>query len=113
EWRHHQPSFGDVDRGGHIAEAHQHSGFHRALEHARLDLSDRYFELAHRLAHRARLRATFIVKLSLLGDVFEIEWIGIGLIRVRRAVAHDDHVPAVAQGIAPFSLPPGVAAAAR
>ena len=51
-------------------------------------------QLAHRVADLARERAAVIVELALLGDVGDVERIGVGLILMRRAVAEHDHVPA-------------------
>src|SRR5262245_29201924 len=69
-----------------------------------MNLADGNLELAHRLPDRPRERAALVVELALLGDVVEIERVGIGLIPVRRAMAEDDHVAALAHGIDPFSL---------
>src|SRR5262245_32204828 len=69
-----------------------------------MNLADGNLELAHRLPDRPRERAALVVELALLGDVVEIERVGVGLIAVRRAVAEDNHVAALAHGIDPFGL---------
>ena len=40
-----------------------------------------------------------VVELALLGDVLRIEGIGVGLIRIGRAMTENDHMSALAQGI--------------
>ena len=62
-----------------------------------LHLPDRDLQLAHRLADLARERAALVVELALLGDIGEIERIGVGLILMGRAVPEHDDVPAAAQ----------------
>ncbi len=52
-----------------------------------------------------RQGAALVVELTLLGDVVEIEWIGVGLVAMGRAVSEDDNVPALAQFVQPCGAP--------
>ena len=99
-----EAALGDVGRGFDVAEAQQCAGVNGALEHAGLNLPHRDPEFAHRLADRFCQRTAFVVELALLGDISRIERVGVGLIRIGRAVAENDHVPALAQGVDPFRL---------
>ena len=69
-----------------------------------MDLADRNLQLAHVIPDRAGELATLIVELALLGDVLEIERVGVGLVAMGRAVAEDDDVTAAAHGRHPFGL---------
>ena len=82
----------------------QRAGLDRAIEHAGVHLADRDLQLAHRVADRAGKRAALIVELALLGDVREVERIGVSLILMGGAVTDDDDVAALAQGREPFGL---------
>src|SRR5437588_1762029 len=73
-------SFGEVDRCRQGAKAHQRPRLDRSIEHAGVDLSDRNPKLAQRIADCARQRATLLVELALLGDILEVERIGVGLV---------------------------------
>jgi len=53
----------------------------------------------HRFADRFCQRTAVLVKLALLGDIFQIERIGVGLIRIGRAMTENDHMSALAQGV--------------
>ena len=99
-----QSALADVGGGGHGAEAEQRAGLDRAIEHAGDDLADRDLQLAHRVADRAGKLAALIVELALLGDVREVERIGVSLILMGGAVTDDDDVAALAQGREPFGL---------
>ena len=39
----------------------------------------------------------FVIEVSLLGDVIEVEWVRVGLVRGRRAMSYDDDIAARAQ----------------
>jgi hypothetical protein len=80
------------------------AGLERPVEHAGLDLADGNLEFAKRVTDLLGLGAAGIVELALLGDVLGIEWIGVGLILVRGAMAEDDHMSALAHRADPFGL---------
>src|SRR5262249_19024278 len=74
------------------------------IERAGLDLADGDPELAERLANLLGFRASRVVELALLGDILEIERIGVGLVLMSGAMTEDDHVSALAHGIDPLRL---------
>jgi hydroxyacylglutathione hydrolase len=102
--RDHEPAFGDVSSRLGFAEPKQRAGLDRPIEHAGVDLRDRDFQLAHRIADRPRQCAATVVELALLGDVADIERIGVGLVRMRRPMPEHDHMASAPQGINPFGL---------
>jgi hypothetical protein len=102
--RHHEAALADVGARRDFAEAEQLAGLDRSIEHAGEDLAHRNVELAHRLADGARQHAPIVVELALLGDIGEVERIGVGLILVGGAVPEHDHVSALPQRIDPFCL---------
>jgi len=61
-------------------------------------------ELAHGVADRPGKRSATVVELPLLGDVLDIERIGVGLILMGRAVAEHNDVPALTDCGNPFGL---------
>ena len=94
-----EAALGDIGCGFDVAEAEQGAGVHRPLEHAGSNQAYRDPQLAHGLADRFRQCPAGVVELALLGDVAQIERIGVGLIRMGGAVAENDHVSALAQGV--------------
>ena len=92
-----EPALGEVGRRRHLAEAQQGAGLDGALELAGLDLADGNLQRAKRVAHRLGRGAARIVELALVSRILRVERIGIGLIGIGRAMAHDDDVAAVAQ----------------
>ena len=68
-----------------------------ALEAARVGLADRHAVRFEHLADDPRLRASLVIELPLLRDVFEVQRIGVGLIGMGAAVANHDHVAAAPQ----------------
>src|SRR6185295_12036372 len=67
------------------------------IELARVDLADRQTDPANCVAKRLCQFLAFVVEVSLLGDVIEVEWVRVGLVRGRRAMPYDDDIAARAQ----------------
>ena len=95
---HDQPTLGDVESGLRVLAADQPRALHGALKATRVRLADRNLGGLEGLTDRLGIGATGVVELALLGDVVEVQRIGIGLIGVCGAVSeHDDVAAAVEQ----------------
>jgi hypothetical protein len=68
------------------------SGLHCAEEPAGIDLPERHRGRLECLTGGPGVPASLVVELALLGDIVQVQRIRVRLIRVRGAVAHDDHV---------------------
>jgi hypothetical protein len=100
----HEAALGDIGSRRHFSEAQQRSGLDRALERAGHHHANGNLQPAHGLADHFGLRAALVVELTLCRDVLHVEGIGVGLVRIGRAVAKDDDVSAEPEVVEPIRL---------
>jgi hypothetical protein len=94
---HHEAALAEIGGGLDVLEAGQHCGLVGAIELARTDLADRHARRFDRCAERLGELLALVVEFALLGDVGEVERVGIGLVAEGRAVPHEYHVSAFPQ----------------
>ena len=93
--------------GLRLAEAQQAAGLDGAEILAGDHLADRDAEFLHGRTNFPGLGSACVVELPLLGDVGEIERVGVGLVLMGGAMAHDDDVAATAERGGPVGLGQG------
>src|SRR5262245_54117094 len=89
-WRHHEAALRQVDCFLDVLESCSEGRLVSAIELACIYLPDRKTDLADCIAKRLCQLLALVVEVSLLGDVIEIEWIGIRLVRKCRTMPKDD-----------------------
>src|SRR5262245_54238770 len=87
--RHDEAALGQIDGRLDLLEAGQHGGLVGAIELARVDLSDRNSCRSNRVAERLGKSLALGIEIALLGDVREVERIGVGLVAERRPMPHE------------------------
>src|SRR5262249_26645387 len=94
---HDQATFSEVETGRHLATTHQLPSFHRTIEFARINLTERN---AKRLEGIPNLFGNFpalVAQESLLHDVIMMQWLGVYLIAIGGAVAEHNDVATLSQ----------------
>src|SRR5215510_4053372 len=89
-WRHHEAALRQVDCFLDVLESCSDGRLVSSIELARVDFPNRQSSLADCIAKRLCQLLALVVEVSLLGDIIEIEWIGIRLVRERRTMPDDN-----------------------
>jgi hypothetical protein len=92
--RNNEATLRQVDALPDVLKSGEHRRFERAIKIARVDFADRDVDPSDCITKRFSQRLALVVEVTLLGDVLEIEGVGIGLIREGRAMSNKNDVSA-------------------